>query len=143
MAVTSTAAFTQAPRKLNAVLTAAKTTYNDTANAVALGPTGANGSFLVKIGAMPRATVTATQLQLYLSDGTTIYLVGSALMAAYTMATTTLIPVTTFLDANGRQITDENPMYLPASGSPTWTLYAGAAVALAGGIVVSAELTDL
>ncbi len=143
MTVTNTPAFGQTPRKLNAVLTAAKTTYNDTANAVSLGTTGPNGSLLVKIGAMPRATVTATQLQLYLNDGTNTYLIGSALMAAYTLAVTTAIPATTFLDANGNQVTDQNPMYLPATGGTTYTLYAAAGVALAGGIVVSAELIDL
>lgn len=143
MAVTHDPVFVQGYRRLNAVLTAAKTTYSDIANAVALGPSGSNGSQLLKIGALPRATVTATQLQLYLSDGTTIYLIGSALMSAYTMAATTPIPATTFLDVNGAQINDQNPVTLPKSdGTTTWTLYAGAAVALAGGIVVSAEIGD-
>ncbi len=143
MSVTNTPAFGQTPRKLNAVLTAAKTTYNDTANAVPLGTTGPNGSLLVKIGALPRATVTATQIQLYLSDGTNVFLIGSAAMAAYTMSATTAIPATTILDVNGNQITDQNPMYLPATAGTTYTLYAAAGVALAGGIVVTAEVIDL
>ncbi len=143
MTVTNTAAFGQALRKVQAVLTAAKTTYADLTGAVSLGTTGANGSLLVKIGAHPRATVTATQLQLYLHDGTNTSLIGSALMGAYTMANTTAVPATPILDVNGEPITDQNPMYLPPTGGTTWTLYAGAAVALAGGIVMSGELVDL
>lgn len=144
MTVTNTPAFGQTPRKLNAVLTAAKTSLNDTANAVSLGATGANGSLLVKIGAFPRASVsTAIQLQLYLNDGTNTYLIGSTVMGTYSMVTSTAIPATTFLDVNSNQITDQNPMYLPATSGTTYTLYAGAGAALSGGIVVTAELIDL
>jgi hypothetical protein len=51
-----------------------------------------NGSLLKLLAAIPRATVTATKLQLYISfdGGTTLILLpNSALMAAHTVANTT------------------------------------------------------
>ena len=97
MTVTANSIITpQAIRSLNCVTTAAKTTLSDATNAVKLGDAGANGSILRKLTAMPRATVTATQLQLYKFDGAAYWLVGSVLMPAYTMANTTADPITDF-----------------------------------------------
>lgn len=123
----------QSSRVKTAILTAAKTTYSDGTNAVKVCDAGANDSLIKEVWALPRATVTATQLQLYIYDGSAYYLVGSALMAAYTMANTTEITRTTFAKP-----TDDYPFYLPSGSS----LYAGAAVALAGGIAVSARIED-
>ncbi len=142
MPVSNVAMFTQTTRRLNAIVTAAKTTYGDLANAVLLGTTGPNGGIIVHASAMPRATVTLSQLLLILSDGTNHYIVGSAQMAAYTMATTTAVPATPIL-IGGRTITDENPAQLPASaGGTTWSLYAASGVALAAGIAVGVEVLD-
>lgn len=134
MALKNTAPFTQTKKTGQAILTAAKTTYNDATNAVLLFTAGADGSLVRRITAIPRATVTATQLQLFRSpdNGTTLYLVGSVLMAAYTMAQTTAAPVTDF----GFDFT--KPIGLAAGER----LYAAAGVALAGGIVVTAEGED-
>lgn len=139
MAVTPVPAFAQAVRAAACVCTAAKTTLNDGTNAVLLCTAGTNGSLITRLGAYPRATVTATQLQVYIYDGANYYLAASALMAAYTMANTTAIPSTAIVDANGNAFTFTNPLDLQSG----WSLYAGAAVALAGGIVFQADIRDL
>jgi hypothetical protein len=125
----------QAIKSADAVCTAAKTTYNDSTNAVRLVTAGANGSILYGLKAIPRATVTATQLQLYRSpdNGTTMQFINSALMAAYTMANTTAAPVTDL------GYTETAPLRIAAGD----TLWVGAAVALAGGIVFDAQYEDL
>jgi len=84
---------------------------------------------------MPRATVTASSLVLFLSKdgGTTQRLIDSEVMAAYTMATTTAIPETTF-----SRIGETTPLRLEANDR----LYVGSQVALAGGIVFMAQYTD-
>lgn len=136
MTVTANSIITpQAVKTANAVCTAAKTTLSDSTNAVKLLTPGANGSVLYGLKAVPRATVTATQLQLYRSpdNGTTMYLINSALMSAYTMANTTAAPVTDF------GYTETGPLRITS----TDTLWVGAAVALAGGIVFDAQYEDL
>jgi len=138
MTITATGVFPQAMRLASAVCTAAKTTYGDGTNAVLLDTAGANGSEYSHIGAIPRATVTATQLQLYGYDGTAYWLLGTALMPGYTMAQTTLCPTTMLTHIDGTQITEANPLRL-ASG---WKLYAGIGVALAGGIVFNTQIKD-
>ena len=127
--------FTQSVKTAQAVCTAAKTTYNDATNAVLLWTAGADGSLIKKLSAAPRATVTATQLQLYISkdSGTTLHLIDSELMAAYTMAQTTAVPETAF-----GNISESTPLRL----GPTERLYVAAGVALAGGIVFAAEGED-
>lgn len=114
-----------------ALLTAAKTTYNDATNAVLLITAGAEGAIVRRVTAIPRATVTASQIQIYRSsdDGTTLTFYSSVLMAAYTMAQTTAAPVTDFA------ITYAEPWSL----APGERLYAATGVALAGGIIVTAE----
>lgn len=111
----------QAPRSSNALVTTANTTYTTApTNTVALFTAGANGSRVTRIGAIPQATVTAAQLQLFRSRdaGTTKYVFGSALQAAYTMATTTAAPATDF------GYSDDNPLIL----SPNEVLYAASSV---------------
>jgi hypothetical protein len=136
MAVTPNNIITpQAVKTANAVATAAKTTYADSTNAEKLLTAGANGSVLYGLKAIPRATVSATQLQLYRSpdDGATLYLIGSALMTAYTMANNTAAPATDFGYA------ETTPLRLSAGDS----LWVAAAVALAGGIAFDAQYEDL
>lgn len=137
MAVTNTPAFPQARNTSSCVCTAAKTTYNDSTNAVLLFTAGDNGSAVNHIGALPRATVTPTQLQLYRSpdSGTTLYLCGSALMAAYTMQQTTAVPTTALLHEDGSFISELSPLGL----KPNERLYAAIGVALAGGVVFTAD----
>ena len=101
MAVSQTPVFAQNVRSVQAVALAAKTTYNDITNGVLLATVGANGGFLRGLRARPRATVTATQLTLYVTKATDTgntspFLIDSQLMGAYAMAQTTQVPVTDF-----------------------------------------------
>lgn len=120
-----------------AICTAAKTTYGDVTNAVLLATAGVNGSVFYSVKAIPRATVTATQLQLYRSSdgGVTLMLFDLALMAAYTMAQTTA-PVPAKTDFG---YSETVPLRLKANER----LYAGIGVALASGIVFDAQGEDL
>lgn len=137
MAKTATPAFVQNLRASQVVITGATTDRaSPGANISTLFTAGAEGSNVLSIWALPRATVTATELQLYLStDGgsTKVYL-DSALMSAHTVANTTPVPTTAF-----SRYSENSPLYLPANA----ILYAGAAVALAGGIVFCAIGGDL
>lgn len=126
----------QSVKSANAITTAAKTTYNDSTNAVSLLTAGANGAVLYGLTALPRATLgSAAQLQLYRSRdaGTTLYLCRLVTLAAYTMATTTSPTAADFL------FTEETPLRLAANE----VLYVGSAVALAGGIAFDAQYEDL
>ena len=121
-------------RTKTAILTAAKASQANITDAVKIADGGANGSLVKSVWALPRDTMAAAnKLSLYLYDGATTYLIDSVLMAAYTYAATTATPTTTFAKA-----TDAAPIYLPSG----WSLYAGAATALAAGIAVSALIED-
>jgi hypothetical protein len=136
MAKTFTAPFAQTPKTATAVCTAVATVANDTpANTVELLTAGADGAILTRLTAIPRATVTASSLVIFISSdsGTTKRLIDSELMAAYTMATTTAVPETTF-----SMYSETTPLRLMAGDK----LYVGSQVALAGGIVFRAEYTD-
>ncbi|HEY3697050.1 hypothetical protein [Phenylobacterium sp.] len=101
----------QLPKSLAAVCTTANTTYTDTpTNTQGLASAGVNGSRVTRVTAIPRATITATQLQLYRSvdAGVTKRFFRSALMPAYTMAQTTEAPIVDF------GYTEENPLILIA-----------------------------
>lgn len=127
----------QALQSGQAVCTAAKTTYNDAANAVLLVTAGANGAVLYSLRAIARATVTATQLQAYRSSdgGVTLQLFDMALMAAYVMAQTT-VPAPIKTDFG---YTETAPLRL----KPAERIYAAIGVALAGGVVFDATWEDL
>ena len=135
MAKTFTAPFAQTPKTATAVCTAAATLTDTPANTVLLVTAGADGAILTRLTAMPRATVTANSLVLFISKdaGVTQRLVDSELMAAFTVAATTAIPETAFAN-----YTEAAPLRLEAGDR----LYVGAQVELAGGIVFKAEWTD-
>lgn len=135
MANTFTAPFAQTPQTATAVVTAVATLTDTPANTVLLLTAGENGAILTRLTAIPRATVTASSLVLFLSknSGTTKLLIDAELMAAYTMATTTLVPETTF-----GNYTQSTPLRLEAGDE----LYVGSQVLLAAGIVFRAEFTD-
>ena len=136
MAKTFTAPFAQTTKTGTAVLTTASTITTDAAtNAVIVATAGADGAIVTKLSFMPRATVTATALYLFLSkdNGTTLRLIDSELMAAYTMAATTATPETKFSN-----ISEDTPLRLEAGDK----LYVSIGVALASGIVAKCEWTD-
>lgn len=139
MTNTFTAPFAQKYKTGAAVATAALTGIGTSTvtGAVLLATAGANGSLISKITAIPRATVTASSLVLFLvkaSAPTVFNLIDSELMGAYTLAATTAIPETSF-----GNISSSMPMRLEAGDM----LYVGSQVALAAGIVFYAEQADL
>ena len=137
MAKTFTAPFAQTPKTATAVTTGACASIDgDTpTNTVELMTAGADGCIVTEISAMPRGTVTASNLVIFISkdSGTTKRLVSSVLMAAHTVAATTAIPITVF-----SEITETAPLRLEAGDK----LYVGNQVALADGVVFKAEYTD-
>lgn len=125
----------QSIKTATAVLVTASTDIDDApTTSVLLVTAGANGARLTKISAIPRATVGATMIQIYLSkdNGTTQRLIDTALMAAHTVANTTEIPTTDF------GYSDLAPMMLEQADR----LYVATSVSLAGGIIVKAEWAD-
>ena len=136
MAKTFTAPFAQTPKTASCVVTTASADLaTDPTNTVKLLTAGADGALLTRLSAIPRATVTASSLLLWVSldGGTTKSLVDSVLMSAHTVAATTAIPVTAF-----SRYSEDMPERLQAGAE----LYVGSAVTLAGGIVFTAEYTD-
>lgn len=129
MAVTpNSAVLAQTVTGGTAVTTTANTTYSDTpTNTVLLVASQTNGQIVTKLTALPRATVTATELQLFVSPdgGTTKRFIGSKLMSAYTFSTTTAATATDY------GYTVSAPLELAAGES----LYVAQSVTLAGGIV--------
>lgn len=125
----------QTPRTATCVLSVASTDLDDAPTTTELLLTaGANGARVTRVTAIPRATVTATRLDLWLSKdgGTTKRLIETALMGAHTVANTTEIPTTDF------GVSEDVPLVLDANDR----VYASTAVALAGGIVVAAQYAD-
>lgn len=118
--ITNTASFTQYRRAYDAVTTTANSTYSGSSstisNAALLSVAGPDGSLVIKISSIPRATVTATQMQLFRSKdgGATLQFFNSVLLASagYTMAQTTAAPVTTFTQVDGTTISETNPIAL-------------------------------
>lgn len=138
MANTFTAPFAQKFKGNTTVVTAALTGIGTSAvtGAQLLATGGANGSLIVKLTAMPRATVAASSLVLFLvkAGAPTVYqLIDSELMTGYTLAATTAIPETVF-----GNISWALPLVLEAGDM----LYVGSQVALAAGIVFYAEQGD-
>ena len=137
MAKTFTAPFAQTPKTTTAVNTAACVIGSADAptNTTLLCTAGTDGALVTRIVSIPRATVTATAMYLFISkdNGTTQRLIDSELIAAYTLAATTNIPETAFAN-----ISETTPLRLEAGDK----LYIGAGVALAAGIVTRCESTD-
>jgi hypothetical protein len=124
----------QRPKTGTGVATTANTNYTDTpTNTVAVYTAGPNGARITKLSAMSRATVTATELQLFrsLDAGTTRRFFRSKLMPAYTVAATTEQTAVDFA------YSDANPLIL----GPNEVLY-GAIGVTQTGIVFTAEGAD-
>lgn len=137
MAKIFTAPFAQTPKTATAVATAATADIATDAptGTIKLLTAGAEGAIVTRITAIPRGTVTASSLLLFLSkdDGTTMRLIDSALMGAHTVDATTAIPVTEF-----ESISETSPIRLEAGDQ----LYVGSMVAATDGITFRAEWMD-
>ena len=136
MAITDTAAFAQTTNTGSAVATLASVVTSDTpTNTIKIATAGLDGALLTKLTAIPRNTVTASGLYLFISGdaGATKQMLDCALMPAYTWAATTDNEPTIF-DA----VSEGATIRL----APLDELYVSSAVALADGIVFNAEWTD-
>jgi hypothetical protein len=137
MAKTFTAPFAQTPRTATAVTTAACVigVADAPTSTVKLMTAGTDGAIVTNLSAIPRATVTASSLVLFLSNdgGTTKRLIDSELMGAQTVNTTTAINEVQFA-----RYSEATPLRLAANDE----LYVGSQVALAAGIVFKAEWMD-
>jgi hypothetical protein len=135
MTVTANSIVTpQTPKTSTCVCTTANTIYTDApTNTQTLWTAGSGGSRIVKIAAITRATVTATELQLFVSSdgGASKRFIKSALMGAYSVAQTTANAVTDF------GFSDAAPLILGANE----ILYAAIGVSQTG-IVFRAEGAD-
>jgi hypothetical protein len=136
MAVSPNSVVTPQTPKANAVVTTtANTTYTSSpTNTATLATIGANGGRVTRIRSIPRVTITATAMHLFLSTdgGTTKILIDSVTMAADTVSTT-----------DGPLEVDwgyseNNPMILPAAA----ILYVSQAVTFADGIATAIEWGD-
>jgi hypothetical protein len=139
MAVVHEPIFAQKFKSNSAIVTAALGGIGTSAvtGAVALATGGANGSLVSRVTAIPRGTVTASSLVMFVvkASAPTVYqLIDSALMAAYVFAATTAIPITTF-----NNISLTAPLRLEAGD----ILYVGSQVALAAGIAFYSEQGEL
>jgi len=134
MTITNLAAFAQTTKTLSATVTGVDDLTSAPANTVIIATAGADGAILTELTAIPRATVTASSLHLFISrdSGTTKLFLNSVLMAAHTVAATTAVPVTDF------GYTEDAPLRLEAADE----LYVGSGVALAGGIEFNSEWSD-
>ena len=119
----------QKPAALTAVATTANTNYTDTptnmveflpANGNTIAVEYPNGLRLSSLKALARATPTATELQLFVSDaaGAVKRFISSTLMAAYTVAQTTGQTEVDFT-YGASAISDSNPLIL-AAGERLW-----------------------
>lgn len=143
MAKTFTAPFAQTVNNSNVLipttavaLTGANSLLTDTpTNTVLLYTAGAEGSLVTSITTMPRVTITATVIYLFIaSDASTIRLIDSILMPAQTLSTTSAVLLSSFTN-----YTEDYPLRLKANEK----LYVGTSVAPAAGqIVVAARGMD-
>lgn len=123
----------QTPRSNSVVCTAAKSTYSDGANMQELFAAGPNGARVTRVWAIPRATVSNTQLQLYkvpAGGASTPFFFRSVLMASHTISGSTEAPVTDF------GFSDLNPLVLRANEE------LHCALGVAGNVVFHAEGAD-
>lgn len=146
MAITNLASFAQYRRASVVSATTANSTYigsaTTIANSVLLHTVGPDGGILTKLSALMTATVTVTQLQVFISrdGGGSLFFWNSVLMASsgYTMAQTTLPPIANFLQPDGTTLSEADGY--PLSGVTTFgvaPVYGG----LSGGTANAQTLT--
>lgn len=128
MSITNTAAFAQYRRMYQGVVTTANGgTLVAPTNTALLAVAGPDGALITKAAAVPRATVAATQLQVYLSKdgGTTLGLIGGAQMGAATISISSSLSTTPLTQIDGTTISETNPVALSGvtdfgTTAPTW-----------------------
>lgn len=138
MSTTPTAVFPQKNSTGKATTTAACVigTAEAPTNTELLFTAGPNGSLVTRITSIPRGTVTATAMYLFLSKNgeTTKFLKDSELVPVHNLSATANIPETNFANYS-----EDTPLHLDAGDK----LYIGMAVAQAAGITTNCEAMDL
>lgn len=88
--ITATAAWAQYRRNYSATVTGANTNYTTPTNSALLVVAGPDGSLVTHMASLPRATITQTQMQYFLSKdgGTTFSLLTSGVIQALTVTQT-------------------------------------------------------
>lgn len=135
MALTHKPVFAQTPKTAVAVCATAVTglTGLSPTNTVQLMTAGAEGAIVTRLRAIPRATVTATALYLFLSkDGTDKYLILTKLLPAVTVDSTSDNPSVDF------DFSETEPLRLEAGDQ----LFVGIGVSVGGGIAFSTQFSD-
>lgn len=120
-----------------ATLTAANTTLTDSPDDTALLLTaGSEGNEVYALYCLPRATLTAGNLYVYLSTdaGTTNKMIGVIAHPGGTVSTSVAPVVAGWTWPDGDPISKEKPLYVP----PTARLYVGYSQAIADGLDVVA-----
>ena len=114
--ITATAAFAQFRRNYAATVTGANTNYSSPINTALLAVAGPDGSLITHMASFARATIAQTQMQFYLSKdgGTTLNLLNSSLIQAYTLTQTSQIGGITATQIDTTAISETNP--IPLSG---------------------------
>lgn len=138
MAKTFTAPFAQTVNNSNIVLTTATggITSDTVTNLGLIFTAGAEGSLVTTITAIPRATIAATVVYLFIaSDGTgaVARLLDSILLPAQTLSTSSAVNLSTFTN-----YTEDYPLRLKANDR----IYAAISVTAASGIVITARGMD-
>lgn len=160
MPITNTAAFAQYRRIYQATLTTANGgTLAIPTNYALLSVAGPDGALITKASAVPRATVTNSQIQLYLSkDGATTFgLISGTQVAAATIGLTASISTTPLTQIDGTTLSETNPLALSGvtdfgTTAPTWAglssgsvnaqllPFATSVTALTAGLVIDFEV---
>ena len=140
MANTFTAPFVQVYKTEAVTLTSAALSNAVNVNSLNMGAivtAGTQGALVTKLTAIPKGTITASSLLLWLVKAkapSTPQLIDSELMPAYAISVTAAIPETVFSN-----ISVDTPLRLEAGD----ILYVGSQVAQAAGIVFKAEWGNL
>lgn len=115
MAIQNVAAFAQYRRIYAATVTTANGgSLSAPTNTALLAVAGPDGSLITHLSAVPRATVTATQMQYYISKdgGTTFNFLTTGLMAATTVTTSAQITPLAIAQVDGTLLSEINPISL-------------------------------
>lgn len=136
MPIQNLAAFAQYRRAYSATTTTANGgTLAAPTNTALLSVAGPDGALITRISSVPRATVTATQMQFYLSKdgGTTLSLLTTSLMSAATVGASSQITPTAVTQVDGSVISETNP--IPLTGVTDFSTSAPTYAGTSGGSV--------
>ena len=108
------------------------------ASLVLLDVAGPNGTEYSHLAALPLATPSATNLQLWAFNGLVYQLVGVGALGTPTVSATAAVAPVVLTHVDGSTISEGNPLRL----TPGWKLYAGIGVANASGVSFIGQAKD-